>query len=155
MPKKKYIVKLTAEERQELKSLISSGTAPARKLTRARILLKADEGWTDGRISEALDVGTATVERLRKRFVEWGGIRAIERRKPRREYERKLDGDAEARLVALACSAPPEGRERWTLQLLADKLVTLEEVDIDSISYETVRRVLKKTGLSLGDTSDG
>ncbi len=155
MPKKKYIVDLTSEEREELEALISSGVAPARKLTRARILLKADEGWTDKAISEALDVGTATVERVRKRFVEWGGIKAIERRKPRRQYERKLDGDAEARLIALACSEPPEGRTRWTLQLLADKLVTLEAVDIDSISYETVRRVLKKTGLSLGATNDG
>lgn len=155
MPKKKYIVDLTSEEREELEALISSGVAPARKLTRARILLKADEGWTDKDISEALDVGTATVERVRKRFVEWGGIKAIERRKPRRQYERKLDGDAEARLIALACSAPPEGRTRWTLQLLADKLVTLEAVDIESVSYETVRRVLKKTGLSLGATNDG
>lgn len=116
----------------------------ARKLTRARVLLKADEDWTDAAISDALDVGTATVERVRKRFVEWGGIQAIERRKPRRRYERKLDGEGEARLVALACSAPPEGRERWTLQLLADELVALEAVDIESISYETVRRVLKK-----------
>ena len=141
MPKKKYIVNLTSEEREALEALISSGIASARKLTRARILLKADEDWTDKRISEALDVGTATVERVRKRFVEWGGIKAIERRKPRRRYERKIDGDAEARLVALACSAPPEGRTRWTLQLLADKLVTLEEVDIYSVSYETVRKV--------------
>jgi transposase len=155
MPKKKYIVDLTSEEREELEALISSGVAPARKLTRARILLKADEGWTDKAISEALDVGTATVERVRKRFVEWGGIKAIERRKPRRQDERKLDGDAEARLITLACSEPPEGRTRWTLQLLADKLVTLEAVDIDSISYETVRRVLKKTGLSLGAPNDG
>ena len=155
MPKKKYIVDLTSEEREELEALISSGVAPARKLTRARILLKADEGWTDKAISEALDVGTATVERVRKRFVEWGGIKAIERRKPRRQYERKLDGDAEARLITLACSEPPEGRTRWTLQLLADKLVTLEAVDIESISYETVRRVLKKTGLSLGAPNDG
>jgi transposase len=145
MPKKKYIVDLTPDERQELEKLISSGTERARKLARARILLKADEGWTDEAISEALGVGTATVERVRKRFVEWGGIVAIERRKPRRRYERKLDGDAEARLIALACSAPPEGRERWTLRLLAEKLVTLEEVDIESISYETVRSVLKKT----------
>lgn len=155
MPKKKYIVNLTSEEREALDTLISSGIASARKLTRARILLKADEGWTDRRISEALDVGTATVERVRKRFVEWGGIEAIERRKPRRQYERKIDGDAEARLVALACSAPPKGRTRWTLHLLADKLVTLEEVDINSVSYETVRQVLKKTGLSLGVTRDG
>jgi transposase len=155
MPRKKYIVDLTDEEREELEALISSGVASARKLTRARILLKADEDWTDKTISEALDVGTATVERVRKRFVEWGGISAIERRKPRRRYERKLDGDAEARLVALACSAPPEGRERWTLKLLAEKIVTLEAVDIDSVSYETVRRVLKKTGLNLGDINAG
>jgi transposase len=155
MPRKKYLVDLTAEEREELEGLLSAGVASTRKLTRARILLKADEDWTDDAISEALDVGTATVERVRKRFVEWGGIQAIERRKPRRRYERKLDGEAEAYLVALACSAPPEGRERWTLQLLADKLVTLEAVDIESISYETVRRVLKKTGLSLGATSNG
>jgi transposase len=155
MPKKKYIVDLTPDERQQLEKLISSGTERARKLARARILLKADEGWTDEAISEALGVGTATVERVRKRFVEWGGIAAIERRKPRRRYERKLDGDAEARLIALACSAPPEGRERWTLRLLAEKLVTLEEVDIESISYETVRSVLKKTNSSLGDTSSG
>lgn len=155
MPKKKYIVDLTPDERQELENLISSGTERARKLARARILLKADEDWTDKAISEALDVGTATVERVRKRFVEWGGIEAIERRKPRRRYERKLDGDAEARLIALACSAPPEGRERWTLRLLADKLVTLEQIDIESISYETVRRVLKKTNSSLGDTNNG
>jgi transposase len=118
-------------------------------------LLKADEGWTDRAISEALDVGTATVERLRKRFVEWGGIAAIERRKPRRQYKRKLDGDAEARLIALACSAPPEGRECWTLRLLAEKLVTLEGVDIESISYETVRTTLKKTNSSPGNTSNG
>ena len=155
MPRKKYIVNLTPEERQELEQLISSGTERARKLTRARILLKADEGWTDRAISQALDVGTATVERLRKRFVEWGGIAAIERRKPRRQYKRKLDGDAEARLIALACSAPPEGRECWTLRLLAEKLVTLEGVDIESISYETVRTTLKKTNSSPGNTSNG
>lgn len=144
MPNKKYIVNLTNEERTELEDLLSAGVASARKLTRARILLKADEDWTDQAISEALDVGTATVERVRKRFVEWGGIKAIERRKPRRRYERKLDGEAEAHLIALACSAPPEGRESWTLQLLADTVVTLDAVDIDSVSYETVRRVLKK-----------
>ena len=155
MPRKKYIVTLTTDEREALEALISAGTDSARKLTRARILLKADEDWSDRRISEALDVGTATVGRVRQRFVEWGGIQAIERRKPRRHYERKLDGDTEARLIALACSAPPEGRTRWTLQLLADKLVTLEAVDIESISYETVRQVLKKTGLSLGGANSG
>jgi len=143
MPKKKYIVKLTPDEREELETLISSGKSSARKLTRARILLKADEGWIDKAISEALDVGTATVERVRKRFVETG-LEAINRRKPRRQYERKIDGNAEAYLIALACSAPPKGRKRWTLRLLADKLVTLEEVDIESVSHETVRQVLKK-----------
>ena len=155
MPDKKYIVNLTNEERTELETLISTGVAPARKLTRARILLKADEDWTDQAISEALDVGTATVERVRKRFVEWGGIKAIERRKPRRRYERKLDGEAEAHLIALSCSAPPEGRERWTLQLLADTVVTLDAVDIDSVSYETVRRVLKKTRSNRGAMNNG
>lgn len=154
MPKKKYIVKLTPDEREELRTLVSSGVAKARKLTRARILLKADEGWTDKAISEALDVGTATVGRVRKRFVETG-LEAINRRKPRRRYERKIDGQAEAHLIALACSAPPEGRKRWTLRLLADKLVTLEEVDIESVSHETIRQVFKKTGLSLGDTNNG
>jgi transposase len=144
MPKKKYIVDLTVEEREELEALISSGVDSARKLTRARILLKADEGWTDKAISEALDVGRATVERVRKRFVEWGGIAAIERRKPRRRYERKLDGDAEARLIALACSAPPEGYERWTLRLLAERVVQLKAVDVESVSHEAVRQVLKK-----------
>jgi transposase len=142
---KKYIVKLTDDEREELKTLISSGEANARKLTHARILLKADESWTDEDISEALDVGTATVERVRKRFIEEGLEAVLCRRKPKREYLRKLDGDAEARLVSLACSAPLEGRKRWSLRLLADTLVTLEEVDIDSISHETVRQVLKKT----------
>ena len=155
MPQKKYIVDLTPAERETLESLLASGQESARKLTRARVLLKADEDWTDAAISDALDVGTATVERVRKRFVEWGGIQAIERRKPRRRYERKLDGEGEARLVALACSAPPEGRERWTLQLLADELVALEAVDIESISYETVRNIKKKKGLSLGDMNSG
>lgn len=155
MPKKKYIVDLTAEEREQLETLISSGVAAARKLTRARILLKADEDWTDQAISEALDVGIATVQRVRQRFVEWGGIQAIERRKPRRQYARKLDGAAEARLIALACSAPPEGRERWTMRLLAERVVTLDGVDVDSVSHETVRQVLKKTLSSPGNTSNG
>lgn len=143
MPKKKYIVSLAPEEREKLQKLISSGEARARKLTRARILLKADEGWTDKAISRALDVGTATVGRVRKRFVETG-LEAINRRKGRRRYERKIDGKAEAYLIALACSAPPEGRKRWTLRLLADRLVRLEEVDIESVSHETVRQALKK-----------
>ena len=135
--------------------MISSGADSARKLTRARILLKADEGWTDEAIADALDVGRATVERVRKRFVEWGGISAIERRKPRRRYERKLDGKAEAHLIALACSAPPEGRDRWTLRLLAERVVQLEQVDVESVSHETVRQVLKKTSSSPGAINNG
>jgi len=154
MSKKRYIVNLAGKERRLLKALISSGEAKARKLTRARILLKADEGWTDKAISEALDVGHSTVARVRKRFVHTG-LEAINQRKPRRRYERKLDGNAEAHLLALACSAPPKGRKQWTLRLLADKLVQLEEVDVDAVSHETVRQVLKKTNLSLGDTNNG
>lgn len=151
--RKKYVVTLTEEERRRLTKLVSSGKAPARKLTRARILLKADSGlrgpdWTDSAICEALDVGMATVARVRQRFVENSLEDALNRRKPRRTYERKLDGRAEAHLIALACSEPPTGRKRWSLRLLADKLVMLEE--IDAVSHETVRQVLKKTSLSLG-----
>jgi len=143
MPRKKHIVKLAPEERQELKHLISSGQARARTLTRARILLKADQGWSDEAISKALDVGVATVQRVRKRFVE-EGLQALHNRKPKRQYLRKLDGRAEAHLIALACSPPPEGHKRWTLRLLAERLVTLEEVKVESVSHETVRQVLKK-----------
>jgi transposase len=148
--RKIYIVTLTSEERATLQQLISSGKAAARKLSHARILLKADgsEGWDDAAISQALDVGAATVERVRKRFVEEGLESALSRRKPRREYKRKLDGDGEAHLIALACSESPEGSARWTLRLLADRMVALEY--IDDLSYQTVRRVLKKTNLSLG-----
>lgn len=155
MTKKKYNVDLTAAEQAELNTLISSGVTSARKLTRARILLKAHAGWTDSAISAALDVGLATVERVRKCFVERGGITAIERRKPQRRYARKLDGDAEARLIALACSAPPQGHARWTLRLLAARVVRLEAVDVTSVSHETVRQVLKKTPSSLGAISNG
>ena len=151
--RKIYIVTLTSEERATLRELISSGKATARKLSHARILLKADSSeaspcWNDATISHALDVGTATVERVRKRFVEEGFEAALGRRKPRREYKRKLDGDGEAHLIALACSESPEGSARWTLRLLADRMVALEY--IDGLSYQTVRRVLKKTNLSLG-----
>jgi transposase len=151
---KRYKVTLTDEERQELQALIASGKAAARKLTHARILLKADASpggpaWIDRRIAEALEVGVATVERVRQRFVE-EGPEAASGRKPQRRPRRqpKLDGRAEARLIALACSAPPEGRKQWTLQLLADRLVELEIVD--AISDEAVRRVLKKTRSSPG-----
>jgi len=149
----KYKVTLTDEERTELEGLISAGRTAARKLCRARILLKADAGpggpaWDDGRISEALQVGRATVERARKQFVEYGMDVALERKKPEREYERRLDGQGEARLIALACSQAPEGRERWTLQLLADRMVALSYAP--ALSRDTVRRALKKTNSSRG-----
>lgn len=155
MPKKKYIVKLTPEERDDLQQMLSSGKERVRKLTRARVLLKADKDWTDAAISQALDVGTATVERIRRRFVEEGLEAALNRRPSTREYERLLDGKAEAHLIALACSAPPEGHKHWTLRMLAKKLVALEQVDIDSVSHETVRQVLKKTSSNRGSTSNG
>jgi hypothetical protein len=146
---KRYKVTLEAEERQHLHDLIAAGKAAARKLAHARILLKADaaEGgpaWPDGRIADALEVSTDTVERVRQRFVDLGLDAALDRkRRERPPREVKLDGRAEARLIALACSTPPDGRAAWTMQLLADKLVELEVVD--SISDETVRLALKKT----------
>ena len=146
---KKYKVTLTPEERQQLSELIATGKAAALKLAHARVLLKADaaEGgpaWPDWRIADAVEVSVATVERARQRFVEQGLDAALDR-KPRERPARqiKLDGRAEARLIALACSPPPQGRAVWTMQLLADKLVELEVVD--SISDETVRLALKKT----------
>jgi transposase len=151
--KKKYIVTLTEVERKMLQAMLSRGKAASRKLVHARILLKADISpsgpeWNDDQIAEGLEVGRATVERVRKEFVEEGMEAALERRKPRRQYRRKLDGDQEAHLIALACGQAPEGRSRWTLRLLADRMVQLEQVD--HLSYETVRVVLKKTNLSLG-----
>jgi len=151
--KKSYVVTLTDEERRSLRALVSSGKGAARKLTHARILLKADASaggpdWTDAAISEGVEVGTATVERVRQRFVEDGLEAALVPSKPDRIYERKLDGDGEAHLIALACSESPEGRSRWTLELLADRMVALGHVE--SLSYQTVRRVLKKTRSSLG-----
>jgi transposase len=151
---KKYKVTLTDEGRKSLQSLIAAGKAAALKLTHARILLKADAApggpaWTDARIAEALDVDVTTVERVRERFVEQGLDAALCRKKQERPSRmRTLDGQAEARLIALACSQPPGGRARWTLRLLADKLVELEIVD--TVSTETVRRLLKKTNSSRG-----
>lgn len=141
---KKYIVKLTQEERVSLHRMLSSGKKRTRKLTRARILLKADDNWADEAIHQALDVGMATVERIRRRCVEEGLEAALNRRPSTRRYERLLDGKAEAYLIALACSTPPKGRKHWSLRLLADKLVALEQVEIDSVSHETVRQVLDK-----------
>jgi transposase len=131
--------------------LLAGGKAAARTLTHARIPLEADRGdagpgWTDAAVAGALDVGPSTVARVRQRYVEEGLEAALARKGPDRVYERKLDGAAEARLIALACGAPPEGRARWTLKLLAGRLVALEVVD--GISYETVRRTLKQTSSS-------
>jgi len=153
--RKKYIVKLTTEEREQLRRLLRSGKERVRKLTRARILLKADEAWTDRAICMALDVSRSTVERTRRRFVEEGFLASLSHRSPRRDYERRVDGDAEAHLIALACSSPPEGRERWTLRLLAQRLVMLEQVDVESVSYETVRQVLKKRTEALAEQTVG
>lgn len=139
---KKYVVDLSSTEREEIEGMLGGGTARVRRLTRARILFLANNGQTDENIVSALGVGLSTVERTRKRFVE-GGLEHALTDLPRPGKARKLDGKQEALLVALACSDPPEGRERWTMQLLADRLVELEVVD--SISDETVRVMLKKT----------
>jgi len=137
---KKYVVTLQLEEREKLLALIGSGTAKARTLTHARILLKADEGWHDPDICQALNVSIPTIERVRKRFVFEGFEASLKPRRPKRVYSRKLDGEQEARLVTLACSSPPAGYARWSLRLMADWVVQLKI--IDSISHETVRQVL-------------
>lgn len=142
----KFVVRLTAEERVTLQELISRPRVAASKALRARMLLKADvEGpaWPDSQIAEAFEVGLSTVHRLRERLVEEGLEAALSRRPSTYHREPKLDGAQEARLVALACSVAPVGQKRWTLQLLADRLVALNVVE--SISSETVRRTLKKT----------
>jgi len=149
----KYFVKLTSEERSYLEKLVSSGSAPARKLRRARILLKSDcsdEGpnWTYEAICAAFDVNALTVMNVRKAFAEGGIEKALNRKKPEREYQHRLDGEAEAHLMALACSEAPEGYERWTLRLLQERFVKLEIVE--SVSHETIRTTLKKKKLSLG-----
>jgi transposase len=146
MPKKKYIIDLSADEREQLQQLMRRGKTSSRKLTRARILLKASDGFTDLEIVTALNVGVATVERVRKRFVELG-LDAINER-PRPGKKPKLDRKAQARLIAEACSKAPDGRKHWTLQLLADRVVELNLAD--SCSYELVRRALKKTSSSPG-----
>lgn len=152
--KKLFVVRLTDEERLELESLIRKGKASALTLARARILLKADQGdkgeaWTDAEIAQALEVAPKTVFNVRRRWLEEGLEAALNRKKQKHPSRtRKLDGKAEAELVATCCGPAPRGRARWTLRLLADKLVELEAVD--SISPETVRRTLKKMRLSLG-----
>jgi Homeodomain-like domain len=148
-----YRVILTEAQRAYLRTLVGSGIAPARQLTRARILLKADHGeggpgWSDAAIAGALDVDPSTVLRVRRQFVREGLAPTLARKRPDRIYERTLDGRGEARLIALACGASPEGHAQWSLRLLADELVRLEVVE--TISYETVRQTLKKTTLSRG-----
>ena len=140
--RKIYVVDLSEEEKDELKSLTKKGKTSARKLNRARVLLLANQGETDKHIAKAVGVGTSTVERIRKRFVEGGGLEEALNERPRPGGERKLDGKQEAYLLALACSDPPRGEKQWTVQLLADRLVELEVVD--SLSDETVRRTLKR-----------
>jgi transposase len=148
MNKKKYRVTLTEKERQSLETVISKGKTAARTITRARILLKADASgfgpaWTDEQIRQALDVGLVTVYRLRQAFVESGLEVALHPAKINRHYQRLLDGDQEAHLIAMACSNPPTGFARWTLRLLADRFVDLGHAE--HVSHETVRQTLKKT----------
>jgi len=153
MPAKRYIVSLTGDERQSLEKLIRTGIAAAAKINHAHILLKADVnhpdgGWKDQAISDVFKISTRTIERVRQRFVEESLENALVPRQRHSLKLRRLDGEAEAHLVATACSSPPEGYSRWTLRLLADQIVVLGYVE--SISHESVRQVLKKTKLSLG-----
>lgn len=153
MPAKQYKVILTDEERRQLLGLVSHGKAAAAKLTHARIVLQADQGkagaaWGDAQISVALSVSRRTIERVRQTFVEDSLAAALQRRPPVRSRPKKLDGAKEAYLIALACSAPPDGRTVWTMQLLADQLVELQYVE--SISAETIRQTLKKTSSNPG-----
>lgn len=151
--RKQHVVVLSELERARLRTLIGQGSAPARALTRARILLKANQGeagpgWSDRAIATALEVHHTTVARVRQQYAAGGLEATVNRKAPEREYRRKLDGEQEARLAVLACSAPPGGRKRWTLRLLAGRLVQLEVVD--AVSYETVRQALKQTASSHG-----
>ena len=151
--KPKYVVKLTESERLQLKELISSGEASARQIRRAYILLKSDSSpggpsWKYKDICDAYEVSSLTVYNVRKNYIAGGLKRAIIRKKPERVYERRLDGEGEAHLIALTCSDPPEGYDRWTLRLLADRLVSLEVVE--SISHVAVGDALKKTNSSPG-----
>jgi transposase len=149
--RKKYIVRLTIEERATLQTMVRKGRMAAYKIKHANILLAADvegPGWADARIAEAFSCHPRSVENVRRQFVLEGLTAALERKKQRQpSRERKLDGEGEARLIALACSEPPDGRDRWTLKLLAEALVRLDVVD--GISDQTVRRTLKKTSCGL------
>ena len=157
MPRRrKNPVRLSAEDRDTLEGLIARGHAPARQLTHARILLKADEGenapgeaWPDTKIADALEISRSTVARVRERFAREGLEAALVHRKPKRTKPRKLDGEQEAHLIALACSEPPKGKKRWSVRLLAERFVQLECAE-EPISRELVRRTLKKVPSSLG-----
>lgn len=154
----KWVVRLSAAEREELATVLTTPRAAAERVLRARVLLKADEGahgpaWTDAAIAEAFEISVSKIQRLRQRLVEEGLAAALVRHPSPQARPRKLDGAQEARLVTLACSAPPAGRARWTLQLLADQLVQLQVVD--TISDETVRGTLKKTRSSPGVSVTG
>jgi len=158
MAKKKYIVSLTTEERETLEQLTTTGKATAYKMNHARILLKADTnqeggGWTDEAISQALDISVATIERVRQRLVEPNLESALSRQEQQQRKPRRLDGEQEAHLIALTCGEAPEGQARWSLRLLADRMVELDYVE--SVSHETVRQTLKKTTLSLGCENAG
>jgi len=146
----KYLVELNEEQRQHLEKLTSSGKAPARQMKRAQILLKSDlqTKWSYEQIAEAFDVSAVTIATVRKTFIEHGLEVALQRKKPEREYEHVLDGEGEAHLIALACSQPPTGRKHWSRRLLQSRFVKLGHAD--SISHETIRRVLKKKNSSLG-----
>lgn len=155
---KKYIVNLTPEERLILEQLTKKGKSPAYKVNHARILCLADTstsegGWTDKAISIALDISISTIERVRRLFVEQGVEAALSRQTSYSRKYHKLDGEQEAHLIAIACSQAPEGQARWTLRLLAQRIVELEI--IESISHETVRQTLKKTNLNLGSRNHG
>jgi hypothetical protein len=144
---------LSESERTSLRQFIAAGTAPARLLTHARMLLKADQApdgpvWVDERIAQAVEVSQPTVARVRRQYVEQGLEAALHRRAPNRVYQHKLDGVQEARLIALACCAPPTGHARWTLRLLANRMVDLH--DFDGLSYQTVCHVLKKANYTRG-----
>jgi hypothetical protein len=144
----RYRIELSEEERADLRDLVSSGVAPARTITRARVLLKANQGeggpgWSDAAIAGAVDSTPSTVFRVRRQFVQEGLAATLARKRPDRVYERRLDGAQEAHLIALAWSVPPDGQRQWRLRLLADTLVQREVVE--TISYETVRQTLKKT----------
>lgn len=146
----KYKVVLKEEQRQHLEKLTSSGTVSARQMKRAQILLKSDvqANWSYEQIMDAFDVSAVTIAAVRKAYVEQGLEVAVQRKKPNREYKHVLDGEGEAHLIALTCSEPPSGRKRWSLRLLRDRFVKLGHVD--EISYETIRRALKKTTSSPG-----